>query len=188
MKVKVILLAVALFITLFAGCSKTQQQTTPPGTTTPGTTTPGTGTTDVVTTASIVNTPEAFEKAIGKDGTWIIAVLNDLTIDKDLVLEGDFKNTKNPPVSQRKIALYAQDENRNVTASYTLTAPKLTILSPDAEITNGTFKGDVYVSAKNFKLKGSTVDGNVYFTTDEAQSTFTMDDKSKITGVKELKK
>ena len=32
------------------------------------------------------------------------------------------------------------------------------------------------------------VEGNIYFTTDEAKSTFRMDTKSKVTGKQELKK
>jgi len=55
-------------------------------------------------------------------------------------------------------------------------------------IEHGTYKGDLYISSNGFKLIDAIVDGNVYFTTDEAKSTFTMDDKSKITGVQELKK
>ncbi len=64
--------------------------------------------------------------------------MNDLVIDKPLVLEGDFVNTKTPPVSARKIGLYTQDDDHNVTARFTLTAPKLTIKSPDARIQSGT--------------------------------------------------
>lgn len=147
---------------------------------------------DVKTTASIVNTNEAFEKAISKDGTWIICLLKDLTFNKDLVLEGEFtngkKDTAGKDVVQRKIALYEQDQNKKVTARYTLTAPKLTVKSPEARIQGGTFKGDLYISVKNFQLVDATVEGNVYFTTQEAQSTFKMDGTSKVTGKQELKK
>ena len=60
-------------------------------------------------------------------GTWIVAALNDLTFDKEIVLEGEFENKGTPA---RKIALYTQDDNRNVLDEFTLTAPKLTIKSP----------------------------------------------------------
>ena len=67
-------------------------------------------TTDVVTTASLVNTEDAFIKAISKDGTWIIATLGDLKIDSDLVLDGTFVNGKKDDagndIVQRKIGLY----------------------------------------------------------------------------------
>ncbi|MDF2547428.1 MAG: hypothetical protein K0R93_2326 [Anaerosolibacter sp.] len=141
---------------------------------------------DVVTTASLVNNIEAFEKGISEEGKWIISTLNDLTSDKTLVLEGEFKNGKKnadgTDAIQRKIALYTQDKDKNVTARFTLTAPKLVIKSPNARIQSGTFKGDLYVRVPNFQLVDATVDGNVYFTTQEAQDTFKMDAKSSVTG------
>lgn len=146
---------------------------------------------DAVSSASIVNTADAFKEAISSDGSWIIAITSDLTVNEDLIVVGEFKNGKQDEdgndILQRKIALYSQDENRNITARYTLTAPKLTITSPEASIQHGTFKGDLYVSVANFKLIDATVDGNVYFTTEEAQSTFSMDDTSIVTGSQELK-
>jgi hypothetical protein len=57
-----------------------------------------------------------------------------------------------------------------------------------ASIQHGTFKGDLYVAVSDFQLIDTTVDGNVYFTTDEAKSTFKMDETSKVTGKQELKK
>lgn len=147
---------------------------------------------DAVTSASIVDSNTGFKNAISANGTWIICTLKDLSFDEDLVLEGEFKNGKQDEagkdIIQRKIALYEQDENRAVTNRYTLTAPKLTIDSPNARIQSGTFKGDLYVSAQNFELVDTKVEGNVYFTTDEAESTFKMDDTSSITGKKELMK
>jgi len=192
MKAKAIILVFTLIIAL-AGCAP---QPTPPAeptpTPTPAQTTPPETTPDVVTTASIVDDTGAFEKAISSTGTWIICTVKDLSFDKELVLDGEFKNGKKDEagkdVIQRKIALYTQDENRKVTARFNLTAPKLTVNSPNARIQSGTFKGDVYVSANNFELVDATVDGNLYFTTDDAKSTFKMDDTSKVTGKQELKK
>lgn len=210
MKIKVLFLTLLLFIALLAGCAKndngTGQTTDTSDTTTPADTS-GTDTTaedttdttaennttpDVVTTASIVDTENAFVNAISKDGTWIIAIIKDLTINQDITLDGEFKNGKQDEngndIIQRKIALYSQDESRNITARYTLTAPKLTINSPKASIQHGTFKGDLYVNVADFELVDATVDGNVYFTTAEAQSSFKMDDTSKVTGKQELQK
>lgn len=173
MRTKIMLFAIVFLTILTIGCAKQPSKKETPKT-------------DTVTTASIVDNATAFEKAISKNGTWIIAIIKDVTINKDLVLEGDFKNDRGE--TQRKIALYSQDANRNITARYTLTAPKLTVTSPEASIQHGTFKGDLYISVKNFKLVDTKVDGNVYFTTDEAKDTFNMDDKSSITGKQELKK
>ena len=140
---------------------------------------------DAVTTASIVDNQEAFLKATSKNGTWIIAILKDLTIDKDVVLEGEFKNKD---VLARKIALYTQDDKRNVTNRFTLKAPKLIVKSENASIQHGTFEGDVYVQAKGFSLVDNKVTGNIYFDSEEFKSTFKMDDKSSVSGVKEVKK
>ena len=147
---------------------------------------------DAVTTASVVDKEAAFKDAISNKGTWIIAALKDLSFDEDLVLEGEFTNGKKDDngkdIVQRKIALYTQDENRTVTNRFTLTAPTLTVNSPMASIEHGTFVGDLYVSQDNFQLVDAKVDGNVYFTTDSAKSTFKMDETSSITGEQAIKK
>jgi hypothetical protein len=146
--------------------------------------------TDTTTSASMVSDNAAFERAISSDGEWIICLLKDLTFTKDLVLEGEFtngkKDDKGNDIIQRKIALYTQDENRNIKERFTLTAPKLTIKSPNASIQHGTFKGDLYVEVDNFELVDCTVDGDVYFSTNDVKKSFKMDDKSKITGVQSV--
>lgn len=190
MKIRNTLMISAILVSLFTGCNA---QGTPNPTTVQSTTqSTTTASVEAKSSASIVDTADAFQKAISSNGTWIIAITKDLTIDKDISLDGEYKNgkkdTNGKDIIQRKIALYAQDANRNITARYTLTAPKFTINSPEASIQHGTFKGDLYVNVKNFKLIDATVDGNVYFMTDEAKSTFNMDAKSKVTGKQELKK
>ncbi len=169
-----LLIAAVVSISLFAGCGQTTTTTT----------------TDAVAAASIVDNAAAFEKAIAKDGKWIICLTKDIALDKEIILDGDFKNGKQEngvDVYQRKIALYTQDADRNITARFTLTAKKLTINSKNASIQHGTFKGDLYVKVKDFQLVDATVDGNVYFASDEIKSSFVMDDKSKVTGVQEVK-
>lgn len=200
MRTKALLLALVLVISIFAGCSKPAPAPTPPATTPPanqggGTPNPPDTTPNVTTSASIVDNEAAFKKAISNSGTWIIAPLKDLTFTEDLVLDGEFKNGKKDTAGkdliQRKIALYTQDDKRNITGTFTLTAPKLTINSPDAGLWYGTFKGDIYVNAPRFTLFGATVDGNIYFMTDEAKNTFKKDETKqpvKITGKQELKK
>ena len=170
---------------------------------------------DAVTTASVVKDEAAFVKAISKDGAWIPCLLNDLTTTKELVLDGRMLNGKKDAVTgvalyQRKIALYTQakqDGKNAVTNRFTLTAPKLTITSPEARIQGGTFKGklvvasrnfllqdatvvgDVYVHSTEFKLAGNAkIEGNVYFDNLEAQKTFIIEAGSSVTGNKELSK
>lgn len=192
MKAKAILLSIIMATTLLAGCGAKEEAKAPaPATqqTQPAATEKKA---DVVTTASIVKETEAFEKALGKEGTWIIASLNDITSTKDLVLDGEFKNGKKDKdgkdVIQRKIALYTQDADKKVTDRFTLTAPKLTIKSPNARIQSGTFKGDLYVETKDFQLVDAKVEGNVYFSSEEAKAGFKMDGTSSITGKQEVKK
>lgn len=180
MKIFSKIIACILMITLLTGCSaqKSSQDTTED--------------LDAVSSASVVDNGDAFKKAISSEGTWIIAITKDVSIDEELLVEGEFKNGRQDDngkdILQRKIALYSQDADRNITARYTLTAPKMTITSPEASIQHGTFKGDLYVSVANFKLIDAIVDGNIYFTSEEAQSTFTMDESSQVTGVQELQK
>lgn len=193
MKAKALALSLFVLVSLLSisACKPNEtaknNQAKQPSQTSPAETTP-----NVTTSASIVNEAGAFQKAISSTGTWIIAITKDLTIDKDLVVDGEFKNGKKDAngkdIIQRKIALYAQDDKRNVTARYTLSAPKMTVNSPYASIQHGTFKGNLYISAKNFQLIDATVEGNVYFTNEDAKATFKADDKSKITGKQDLKK
>ncbi len=148
---------------------------------------------DAITSASEVSDPAVFEKSISKHGVWIICLTSDITTDKELVLDGNFRNgktTNGEDLFQRKIALYTQstDGKKTVTGEFTLEAPKLTIKSPNARLQNGTFKGDIYVEAPQFQLVGTKVEGNIYFLNEEAESTFKMDEKSTLTGVKKLVK
>lgn len=186
MKVKTLIISVIMTATLLTGCAGKAAVTS---TTTPATTPAKTAASaDVVSSASVTSDPAVFEKAISKDGTWIIAITADMNVDKDLVLEGDFKDKDTPPIVKRKIALYNQDAKHVVTARYTLTAPKLTIKSPMASLQHGIFKGDIYVQTADFKLIDNKVVGNIYFATDADKAGFKMDAKSSVSGVQEVKK
>ena len=183
MKVKIIMPVIILFSILMAGCSNKKDNTDVKAT-------PAPGNTDAVTTASIVNDEAMFINAISANGTWIIAILNDMIIEQDITLDGEFTNGKKDDagkdILQRKVALYTQDENRNITARFTLKAPKFTINSPEASIQHGTFIGDLYVNSPNFKLVDTTVGGNIYFKDVATQSSFIMDETSKVTGTQGL--
>ncbi len=142
---------------------------------------------DVVTTASTVNDEAGFKKAIGKDGTWIIVTLNDLTFDEELVVEGEFRD-KDIATNDlyRKLAPYTQDASHKVQDRYTITAPKLTIKSPNTKLQGGTFIGDIYVQANGFIIQDAKVEGNVYFANEEYKSSFDMSNAGVVTGVTEV--
>ena len=145
---------------------------------------------DVVATASITYDQDTFKAALGTEGTWLIAALQDMTFDMPLTLEGSFYNGKKDAdgndIIQRKIALYSQDSDRNITRKFTLTAPSITIDSPNARIQGGVFVGDLIVKVPNFQLVKATIQGNVYFTSQEAMDTFSVDELSTVTGMQAL--
>ena len=140
--------------------------------------------TDATTGPSWVTDDKSLETAINE--SWIVIVTKDLKTDKELVFKGGFEN--NNKEGSRLLTLYNQDENGVKSASYTLTAPKATFQQDGSKIKGGTFKGDVYVECNNFELVDATIDGNVYFKTQEAKDTFKMDDTSKVTGTMEVQK
>lgn len=200
MKIKSLILSVAVLATVLTGCGKKAADTAAPAATE---TKPAS--TDAVTTASIVNDNAAFEKAISKDGgKYVIAILKDLTFDKELVVDGEYKTGKKDAngalvkdkdgneATQRKVALYTQDDKHVVTARFTLTAPKITFNSNYGSLEHGTFKGDVYVAGTNFKLVNTKVEGNLYFLNQAAKDSFTIADTktdtvaSVVTGKTEL--
>ncbi len=191
MKKTLIFLLIASLILAFAGCGRndnTDDRDDGNNTTTQG---EDSDQNDVETTASIVDNEADFKYGLSDQGTWIICSLKDLTFDEDLVLEGNFINGKKDDqgndIVQRKIALYTQDADRNVTERFTLKAPKLTIDSPMASIQRGTFVGDLYVKQDNFQLVDMKVEGNIYFATESAKSTFSMDETSTVSGTQEVK-
>ncbi|WP_150275688.1 polymer-forming cytoskeletal protein [Paenibacillus tepidiphilus] len=133
--------------------------------------------TDANSSASIVNEADAFIHAVSAEGTWIVAITSDVTVDQDVVISGEFhdKGAAENAV-YRKLALYAQDAEHNITDSYTLTAPKVTVQSENQLVQGGTIKGDVVVEANGFTLdKTATIDGNLTFASAEAQDSATLD-------------
>lgn len=138
---------------------------------------------DAITSASIVNEEEAFKNAISSDGEWIIATLNDLTFEEEIVVEGTFYDGGDSENDiYRKIAAYAQDENRTVTDRYTITAPQMIIKSPNTRFQSGVFAGDIIVEADGFTLYNATVEGNIYFASEEYQESSEITDDSEVTG------
>lgn len=190
MKIKAIILTLAVGATLLVGCGAKKEATTAP---VPAKTETATTKTDVVTTASIVKDQDSFQKAVGKKGFWLVGITQDLTIDKEIILEGEFTKadkvdaTKKIPAG-RKLALYAQDDKKVKTATYTLKAPKMTIKSENSKIQGGKFVGDVYVEAKGFTIVDGKVEGNVYFASEAIKSTYKLGKGGSVTGTVEVKK
>jgi hypothetical protein len=166
---KILVLVAVAAVLIVAGCSKADDGSTAEMTDEP----------EVITTASIVNTNTAFHTATSAQGSWIIAVLEDMSFDEDIIIDGEF--TRNDEL-YRKLAFYTQDENRTITDRFTVTAPRMFVRSPNTRIQGGTFKGDVYVEANGFHLVDGTVDGDIYFAVQEFQNSFSADENSSVTG------
>lgn len=134
---------------------------------------------DTVSSASVPANDQQLVEAMSTDGTWIIIFHDDYSTDLDLVLEGEHTNRGEV---DRKLALYDQDDDYNVTERYTLKASSITVSSPNTRFQGGIFVGDLYVKANNFTLRDFKVDGNVYFENEEAKATFKIHGGSEITG------
>ncbi|MGC6767101.1 bactofilin family protein [Enterococcus sp. LJL128] len=146
--------------------------------------TAGSSETDVVSTASVSDDPAVLEEALSKDGNWIVAATKDVDFTKDVTVSGEFHDKgEDSGDIYRKLALYSQDADRNVTAEYTITVPTLTVESENFNIVHGTVKGDIVVKANGFVLNGAKVEGNVTFEKQEFQDSATLDeDGASVTG------
>ncbi len=128
---------------------------------------------DAVTSASEkeVSEPDALRNLLSTKGTWIAAITSDVTVKGaeggNLVVEGTFfsKNDKKSGNIYRKLALYAQDENRNVTANYTLKTDTLEIKSPNFRVQNGVIDGNVYIDAPGVEILNTEITGVIIYST-----------------------
>ncbi len=143
-----------------------------------------TETADAVTgpTKAIVTNESELQQAIGPEGPWIIIFEEDMQVPDELVVSGEVYEEMGAEEPRRKFALYAQDADRNVTARYTLTAPRLVVRHPNTRIQGGTFAGDVYVEAEGFELVDASIDGNLYFASEELQKSAEIGDQATVTG------
>lgn len=188
MKKKALIFTLCTLVALVTACSNTDTGTTNnesannQTTTQENNNTSNNQATDATTGPSWVTDDKTLETAVKE--SWIVIITKDIKTDKELVFEGGLK--KDNQVVPRLLTLYNQDENGVKTASYTLTAPKATFVEDGSRIKGGTFKGDVYVQCNNFELVDATIDGNVYFKTQEAKDTFIQDSTSKVTGKMEV--
>lgn len=133
---------------------------------------------DAVSSASTVSDNANLLRAISKDGSWIVITTRSLTLNQDLILDGNFVHNG---AYARVLAFYASDSKHNVTAVYTVTAPKFIVKSENASVEGGIIKGDVYVQSYNFTL-GGTIDGNLYFANDQCRATFKTTGSGKVIG------
>jgi len=134
-------------------------------------------------TQMTVTNASTLQNAAGPDGSWIIIFEDDVTVDQPVTVFGAVYEEPGAEAPRRKFALYAQDENRKVTARYTLTVPELIVHHLNTRIQAGTVAGDVYVEERGFELtSGATIKGNLYFASQELQDSANISDDSTVTG------
>lgn len=130
---------------------------------------------DVVSGASQAPDEATFKERISKDGNFIIITSKDLTFTEDLIVDGTFE--------KRSLAFAAYSaDGKAIENRYTVTAPSIVINSENTLLEYGIIKGDVYVQSPGFRTKDATIDGNLYFATEELKNAFSIDESSKVTG------
>lgn len=184
-----LIVTIAVSSTLLVGCFKSEEKVVTPAEKPMVENQVETPKVDAVTSPSIATDVATLQKAMGKDGSWIVLFKCNINTDRELVLEGEFTkpdNNKMEPAG-RKIAIYDRNAEKVVTEKYTLVAPKLIIKSSDATIQGGKFVGDIYVEAHDFAIKDVEIDGNVYFSTQAIMESFDIEEGATVTGVQEVK-
>ena len=177
-KTKLVTLTAAVLLSagFLAACSADEK---PAASSAPEASTPAT-TEDVVSSASITAKPEEIVNSLGAEGNWITAATADVTLDKDLVIDGEFHDKDDASADiYRKLALHTQDDKFNILENFTLTVPKITVNSENFTVFYGTIKGDIEVNANGFSLIGTKVDGNITFTKEEYQTSAQLDKDGK---------
>ncbi|WFA09331.1 hypothetical protein [Tissierella sp. Yu-01] len=186
MKKKLMLLtiAIAMGASIMTGCTSKAPATEPEKTEATETIeTPEEENSDAVSSASVVSDEESFEKGISEDGTFIVLTTKDLTFENDLVVDGTFtkEDKEGNKVITRSLAFAQNDADGNM-ERYSVTVPNIVINSENTLLEYGTIKGDVYVQAPGFNTKDATIEGNLYFATQELMDAFSIDELTNITG------
>lgn len=183
MKSKLMLFSLSMVVaaTILAGCASKPAAPAPAPTTA--------AKTDTVAGASQAVDEAAFEQKISKDNSnYMIIAKKDMTFTKDLIVESGVKKDKDgKETPNRSIGLATLTKDNKVDTRFTLTAPRIVFTGENGKIEYGIVKGDVYVQAKGFILKDATIDGNLYFATDDLKNAFKLDATTKITGKTEVK-
>ncbi len=144
----------------------------------------GIAATDAVSGASIAADEAQFEQKVSKENTnFMVIATKDLTFTKDITVESGIKEGN----ANRALAFGTYKEDKTVDKRFTLTVPRLIIAGENVKFEYGIMKGDVYVTGAGFNVKDATIDGNLYFATEELKNGFVIDEASKVTGNTEIK-
>lgn len=180
-RLSIMLIILSVFALLFVGCGGGEEaeetETAEPAET-------QTETADATTRPTeMTGSAENIQEALGPDGSWIVIFTSDVTVGESVSVSGEVYEEEGAEAPRRKLALYEQDADRNVTARYTLTVPRLEVEHVNTRIQAGEVAGDVYVNAEGFELtSGATINGNLYFASEALQESAEIDDESTVMG------
>ncbi len=142
---------------------------------------PATANVDAISTASITTNADDIVTALSAEGNWLVAALGDVIVEEQIVVDGTF-HKKNDTANDvyRKLTpsnhVYDAEGNRDRTKEefYVLTAKEgMVVNSPNLNLVNGTFVGDITVNGTGFTTSNMTIIGDVHFTSQEARDTAT---------------
>ncbi len=147
--------------------------------------------TDAVSGASRVVDEAEFELKVSRENTnYMVITSKDLTFTKDITVESGVKKSNDgaSDTVTRSLGFGSyKEDNKTLDKRYTITVPRLIIAGENVKFEYGIIKGDVYVTGGGFNIKDGTIDGNLYFATDELKNAFKLDETTKITGNTEVK-
>src|SRR5574337_455489 len=114
---------------------------------------------------------DTLSKAFAANGAWLNGVTKDIDASgKTLTVDGLFAGDGQV---KRELALYKSGADNKPVETYTLTVGKVVVKSPGFIIAQGTVKGDVYVNATGFNMKGTgKIDGNLIFASDALKTAY----------------
>ncbi len=150
---------------------------------------PATADVDSMSSASLTTDGETLKAALSADGNWIAAAIGDTVVEGELVVDGEFHSKNDPNAAvYRKLTpsnhVNGADGTRDKSKEefYVLTATDgMVVNSPNLNLVNGTFVGDITVNATGFTTSNMTIIGDVVFTNQEARDTATFNNTN-ITG------
>jgi hypothetical protein len=190
MKKKLMLAALSMLVavSVLAGCSSKTADSKPAGNAATPTPTEASKP-DTTASASVATDEASFEKLASKDGNFIILTKGDLTLTKDITVDGTFtkKDKDGKEVVTRSLAFATSNPDHSVNQRFTVTVPNLIINSPNTLLEDGIVKGDVYVQTEGFTTKDTTIDGNLHFATQALMDAFKKDDLTKVNGTIDVK-
>lgn len=123
---------------------------------------------DAVASASVLlTTGKELQNSLGANGTWITTTFGNVTVENDLVWEGDVRKEESKTPGRKLGIYYHSSPNIGGEQLYTLKVPNLIVKAENANLAYGTLDGNVKVQAKGFKLTNCTITGSLSFDTQE---------------------